>query len=172
MCGRENKDANMQQCNVKCTFSILVNDSWMRFLTITLFPQVSKVTFDVRRQTALCSADVFKEVCSTMLIDEGHFWNKLHFCNYFQTVLSKWGKLVLRGAEHGTFWKRYIQLLFVLCCYHQAAFEGSWIWHKHLLQKVIQICEEGFMFLTVLKPRCWISHIHSFSFVLFCSNIR
>jgi hypothetical protein len=125
MCGKEKKDANMQQFNVKFTVSILVNNSWMRCLTITFFRQVSKVTFDVSRQTVVCSADVFKEVCSSTLFYEGHFWNKLHACNYFQTVVSKWGKLVLRGAEHGTFWKRYIQLLFVLCCYQSLSCIGS-----------------------------------------------
>jgi hypothetical protein len=52
-----------------------------------------------RRQTAVCSTDVFQEVCSSALIDKGHFWKKLHVCNYFLTVVSKRGKLVLEGQS-------------------------------------------------------------------------
>jgi len=62
--------------------------------------------------------------------------------------------------------------LFFAVLNHQAAFEVTWILHKNLFQKVIHICEEGFMFLTVLKLRCRISHMHSFSCVLFCLKIQ
>jgi len=62
--------------------------------------------------------------------------------------------------------------LFSAVISHQAAFEVLWILYKHLLQKVIEVCEEEFMFLTVLKPRCRISHIHSFICILFCSKIQ
>jgi hypothetical protein len=113
MCGKENKNANIWQYNVKCTFSILIK-KFMNDISDNNFLSSGQQghLWCQRRQTAVCSADVF----SSMLIDEGHFWNKLHICNYFETVVSKWGKLVLRGGEHGTFWKRYVQLLFVLCC--------------------------------------------------------
>ena len=66
----------------------------------------------------------------------------------------------------------FTRYLFSAVINHQAAFEVSWILYKHLFQKVVPICEEGFMFLTFLKPRCRISHIHSFSCILFCSKIQ
>jgi hypothetical protein len=84
MCGRESKDANMQRSNVKCTFSILLNNSLTRFLTMLLFHQVGKVTFDVKgRQTVIYSLDVCKEVCSSTLIDKGSFLENV--CTYVVT---------------------------------------------------------------------------------------
>jgi hypothetical protein len=42
--------------------------------------------------------------------------------------------------------------LFSAVINHQAAFEVSWILHKHLFQKVIQICEKGSYFSQSLNP--------------------